>query len=145
MMYKVLDVAQYIVDYSNEKGYFVNSYKLQNILYFVQASFLCEKDAPCFNEGMEAVDWGVYIKQVLYRYRRYGLSSVFVMEDMRRASCIGKEDKKIIEEIVDECHGYSNNALIEIIRNQRPWKDARRSVSGKISIEGMREYFNETC
>ena len=48
-MYKVLDVAQYIVDYSNEKGYFVNSYKLQNILYFIQASFLYEKDAPCYS------------------------------------------------------------------------------------------------
>ena len=144
-MYKVLDVAQYIVDYSNEKGYFINSYKLQNILYFVQASFLCEKDAPCFSEGMEAVDWGVCIKQVLYRYRRYGLSSVFVMEDMRRASCIGKEDRKIIEEVVDECHGYSNNALIEIIRNQRPWKNGRMSMVDRISIEDLKRYFSEVC
>ena len=144
-MYKVLDVAQYVVDYSNEKGYFINSYKLQNILYFVQASFLYEKDVPCFNEGMEAVDWGVCIKQVLYRYRRYGLSSIFVMEDMRRVSYIRKEDKKIIEEIVDECHKYSNNALVEIIRNQRPWKDARTSIGSMISIDNLKKYFSEVC
>ena len=141
-MYKVLDVAQYIVDYSNEKGYFINSYKLQNILYFVQASFLCEKDVPCFSEGMEAVDWGICIKEVLYRYKGYGLSSIFMLEVKK--SFIEEEDKKIIREIVDECHEYSDNVLVKIIRSQRPWKNARFSRA-EVSIKELKRYFGEVC
>lgn len=142
-MYKVLDVAQFIVDYSNEKRYFVNSYKLQNILYFVQTSFLCEKDVPCFSEGMEAVDWGVCIEEVLYRYKGYGLSSILMLESGR--SFIKEEDKKIIREIVDECHEYGNYALVKIIRNQMPWKSGRISIGGMISIENLKRYFSEVC
>ena len=39
-MNRILDVARYIINYSNEKNYGISNLKLQKLLYFVQAFFL---------------------------------------------------------------------------------------------------------
>lgn len=51
-MYYALDVAKYIITYSNQKGYKINNLKLQKLLYYVQAFFLIKTEKACFKEDM---------------------------------------------------------------------------------------------
>ena len=59
-MYKVLDICRHIINYSDEKGYGISNLKLQKVLYFIQAYFVCftEKKEPCFEENIEAWEFG---------------------------------------------------------------------------------------
>ncbi len=49
-MYDVLEVCRHIINYSNAKDYRISNFKLQKLLYFVQAYFLiASRDKqPCF-------------------------------------------------------------------------------------------------
>ena len=48
IMYKAMDIAQYVVNYSIEKDNPVSNLKLQKLLYYIQDAFLVEKGEPCF-------------------------------------------------------------------------------------------------
>lgn len=55
----VMDVARFIINYSNERDYSISNLKLQKLLYFVQAYYLTstEEHEPCFKEDIEAWDF----------------------------------------------------------------------------------------
>lgn len=57
MAYKALDIARYVIDYSNYKKYRITNLRLQKILYFIQAAFLVFGQKPCFDDVIEA--WGL--------------------------------------------------------------------------------------
>lgn len=57
MVYDVLDIARYVIKYSNDRDYGVSNLKLQKILYFIQAYFLIQTNSPCFKEGIETWDF----------------------------------------------------------------------------------------
>ena len=77
MTYKVLDIARYIINYSNEQQYGISNLKLQKLLYFVQAEFLAftEKKQPCFQEEIEAWGFGPVVPGVYKEFRQYGSSN----------------------------------------------------------------------
>ena len=45
-MVPALFIANYIIEYSNEKGYSINNLKLQKLLYFVNVSNLVTNKEP---------------------------------------------------------------------------------------------------
>ncbi|WP_136264516.1 type II toxin-antitoxin system antitoxin SocA domain-containing protein, partial [Streptococcus pyogenes] len=53
-----LFVANYIIEYSNKKGYKINNLKLQKLLYFVNVRNILENGAPLFEESMEKWKYG---------------------------------------------------------------------------------------
>ena len=42
-MYDVIDICRYMIVYCNRKNYAISNLKLQKLLYFIQAIFLCEE------------------------------------------------------------------------------------------------------
>lgn len=160
MIYDVLDVARYIINYSNEKGYEISNLKLQKILYFVQAYFLyLDKEKPCFYEAIEAWDFGPVVPEVYREYKQYGSGNIptvksyikyshgnywnakkFSFEDRN----IQQEDKIKINKMVDALSKYSATDLVTITHNQNPWRDAYKPfLNNKISNESLWEYFHE--
>ncbi len=53
MMENALFVANYIIEYSNNKNYEINNLKLQKLLYFVNVRNIVENDVELFSEKME--------------------------------------------------------------------------------------------
>lgn len=66
MPYQIKDISDYILWYCNQKQYCVNVFKLQQILYFLQAEFLVAHKNPLFEEKIEAVDWGIKIDPIYH-------------------------------------------------------------------------------
>ena len=71
-MNKVLDFCRFIINYSNEQEYDISNLKLQKLLYFVQAYFLISIHELCFEEGIEAWDFGPVVSEAYHEYKRYG-------------------------------------------------------------------------
>ena len=159
-MNSALDVARFIVNYCNEHNYLISNLKLQKLLYFVQAYFLActESQNPCFEDPIEAWDYGPVVPSVYHEFKQYGSSCIpairyyyeFGTEDSlwslqkREYSpdVLSEEDRNSISLVIDEFGHYSAYQLVELTHHQAPWKDAYIPRSKcRIEIESIRRYF----
>lgn len=137
--YNVLDVAHYIVKYSNEHGYEISNLKLQKLLYFVQALFLVMSNgtAPCFKEEIEAWPFGPVVPEVYDEYKIYGSleipysktknvlnKSLELEKYVYDENIISEDDKSNINEVIEHFKNKSAYALANLTHNQDPWKNA---------------------
>lgn len=157
MAYKALDVARYIINYSNEQGYGVSNLKLQKLLYFVQAEFLAYSDdkKPCFREEIEAWGFGPVVPCVYQEFKQYGSSNIptvkeyfevsenwDVIKRKFREGIIRNRDRERINDIVDGLSDYSAAYLVNITHHQAPWKKVyEKGMNNIISKKSIREYF----
>ena len=127
-MNKVLDVARYIIKYSNEKDYDIYGLKLHALLYFVQASFVLETGNLCFKEPIIKTLYGCIITEVAKEfgvggYTLYNTDEVIVKDSWNierkhfDENCISEEDRKLIQGIVDGTQYYFASQLFMIINS----------------------------
>lgn len=139
MTYSALDVAKYVIEHEHSKGREVSNLRLQKLLYFVQAKVLMETDEPCFEDEMQAWDFGPVVPSVYYKYRIYGSMDIEMNEDVPNI------ESKIIEfisAILEFCSNYPTYQLVEITHQQSPWINARsRGIKSVISPVAIKEYF----
>lgn len=160
MPYNVLDVCRHVINYSNQNDYGISNLKLQKILYFIQAYFLINKKDhnPCFNEGIEAWDFGPVVPEAYREYKQYGSGDIPTVEsyivfdkdniwDSNRVkftdSVINSEDKALINKIIDKFSDYSATDLVALTHKQSPWIDSYvPHQNNEIKIDAIRKYFN---
>lgn len=127
-MNKVLDVARYIIKYSNEKEYDIYGLKLHALLYFIQASFVLETGNLCFDEPIVKTSYGCIITEVAKEfgiggYTLHNTDEVIVKDswniERKRFDeiCISEEDRKLIQGIVDGTRCYFASQLFMIINS----------------------------
>ena len=119
MIYDALTIAEYIIYFANLKKSPISNLKLQKILYFNQAEFLVMKGVPCFNDEIEAWDFGPVVPKVYRKYKIYGSGDI--PSDISISFSILEEDKKMINEMTELCLKYTASALVEITHHQDPW------------------------
>lgn len=158
-MIPVLDVARYIINYSNEKGYSISNLKLQKLLYFVQAYYLSFTPAhePCFNDDIEAWDFGPVVPAVYQEFKSFGGSDIPPVKNYYKNKnnfwsiqsvpfdndCIAPDDKKNINDVVDKFSIYSASELVELTHKQAPWKEAYvPHKNAVIKKDAIRRYFD---
>ncbi len=143
-MYSAIDVAKYIIWYSKKKGYAISNLKLQKILYFVQAAFLVDCGKECFADSIEAWDFGPVVPCVYRYFKIFGSSDIPKSVGIDAEEVIMRSDRKIINEMVDQCAEYSASALVEITHNQDPWKNVyRKGYNNVITPKAIKAYFEE--
>lgn len=156
-MYDVLEVCRHIVNYCNDHDYSITNLKLQKILYFIQADFLVSTSQKCFNDRIEAWDFGPVVPKAYRAYKQFGNSYIpkvtyyvekndsdFWSSKVKQYTdtVITEPDKKRIDEIVDALSGYSATELVKITHQQKPWINAFSSQNNKeITTGAIEEYF----
>lgn len=124
MAYSALDVAKYIIKHCKEKNLPISNLKLQKLLYFVQAEFLVTKNEPCFDEDIEAWDFGPVVPVVYREYKIFGSANIPCIDyDNYETDTISTDDKEIIDGIVDMVSPYSASQLVSITHQQDPWRN----------------------
>lgn len=158
MSYNVLDVCRYVINYSNKNNYEISNLKLQKVLYFIQAYFLIEKNKLCFNEKIEAWDFGPVIPKAFYEYKQYGSGNIptiksYIILDKNNIwdskkiefddGIITNEDKILINKVINKFKNYSATDLVSLTHKQSPWIDTYIPYQNKeITINTIKEYFN---
>lgn len=155
MVYDVLNICRYIINYSDG----VSNLKLQKLLYFIQAYFLITKGEPCFYDDIEAWDFGPVIPKAYCEYKQFGCGDIpsiksFIQIDENNIwdskrilyddSVIEKDDKKRINAVVDLFADYSATNLVELTHKQAPWTNAYvPHMNNVITLSSIKEYFCE--
>ena len=143
-MYNAVDVAKYIIWYCKEKGYSVSNLKLQKILYFVQADFLVTVGSACFDDEIEAWDFGPVVPAVYHEFKIFGSSDIPRLVCRNAEERILKKDKALINEMIDQCAKYSAAVLVEITHNQAPWSESyEKHCNNVIEKETIKRYFEK--
>lgn len=158
-MYNVLDVCRYVINYSNDKDYDISNLKLQKLLYFIQAYFLINKNETCFNETIEAWDFGPVIPKAYSEYKQYGgghipsISSYIEMDSdniwsVHRVkynnNIFSNADKKMINDVINQFAEYTATDLTSLSQNQAPWNNIYEPyTNNEITKESIKEYFSD--
>lgn len=159
MTYKVMDIARFVINYCNNKGYEISNLKLQKLLYFIQAEYLANYSrTPCFEEDIQAWNFGPVIPEVYHEFKMYGSGNIprvdsysicdFENFEFGRKefdeNIICEDDRKRIELALDGLSEYSAATLVNVTHNQKPWNDAYNGEHNQIiSKESIRDYFGE--
>lgn len=141
MAYDVMEVCEYIISSENAHGRSVNNLRLPKLLYFIQAQFLVVKGEVCFNNPIVAWDFGPVVEEAYMKYRVYGAS---IIPPNKTYASIDREDRRLIDSVLEQCALYSNVELVNIVHNQDPWIDAfNRKFDRTISVKAIKDYFSE--
>jgi len=156
-MAQVMDVARYIINYSNRMEYGISNLKLQKLLYFVQAYFLLRRGGTCFSEPIEAWDFGPVVSVVYHEFKRFGNGDIpavrsyldisddltSIIQKKYDQDVIPARDRALIEEVVDNFRDFSATALVTLTHNQDPWIDAyKQGENRKIEPQAIERYFS---
>lgn len=140
MVYNVLDVARYVINYSNAQGYGVSNLRLQKLLYFIQAWFLMLKDTPCFSAKIEAWDCGPVIPEAYREYSIYGGLDIMPVKNCE--DIIIAKDTQYINKVIDKLAPRSTTYLVSITQMQTPWLNAySRYYTNEITNNAITDYF----
>ena len=160
MTYNVLDVCRYVINYSNQHGYGISNLKLQKVLYFIQAYCLVGKEnhEACFNDEIEAWDFGPVIPKAYHEYKQYGSGNIpsiefyyiFDKDDIWSYqkikyddNIISEEDKKLINTVIEALSKFSATQLVSITHKQQPWLNTYKPYQNNvITREELKGYFN---
>lgn len=157
-MYKVLDVCRHVINYSNDQDYGISNLKLQKILYFIQAVFLVTQPKKCFEETIEAWDFGPVVPEAYREYKLYGSGNIPMITRFieinkdniwdslvkeYKDDVISQNHKELIDAVVDKFADYSATDLVTITHRQAPWKDSYvRGKNNEITTTAIKEYFD---
>ena len=148
-MIPALFVANYIIEYSNKKGYPINNLKLQKLLYFVNARNIVENDSPLFEESMEKWQYGPVVPSVYHEYKRFGafaISGKDIVKEYISFDTNAVENYQLIEDTVDALLDFDPFYLVDITHSHTPWKKEepriKDGVKGiKYTTEEIKDYF----
>lgn len=148
MIYKAIDISEYIIDRFYKHNCPISNLQLQKILYFIQAEFLVEEDRICFYEKILASSFGPMIDEVYNKYKIYGAGSIPFCKDFNdKKYDILKSDQEIINGIVDQCYEISAASLTELTMKQKPWVESYACSSNYkksiISCDSIKKYFKK--
>lgn len=157
MAYKVLDVCRHVINYSNDRDYGISNLKLQKVLYFIQAYFIIRTDEPCFEEKIEAWDFGPVVPEAYREYKQFGSGDIptithivdFDEDNIWNSTVqpyeddvLSDTDKTLVEAVVNRFSDYSATDLVSITHRQAPWKNVyQRGKNNEITVKAIKEYF----
>ena len=145
-MYTALQIADYVIQRCQQKGYVISELKLQKVLYFIQAQFLVfgYENTPCFSDDIQAWKFGPVVPDVYRKYRLYGNAHIFSFAKEKNFSDIAEEDKEVIDRMVDRCADYTASQLVAAIQRTTPYQEAYAKGSRTvITHESIRKFYEE--
>ncbi|EGT4019840.1 hypothetical protein QCK_1707 [Clostridioides difficile CD45] len=157
MSYKVMEIAQHVINYSIEQNAPVTNLKLQKLLYYIQAAFLVEFKEKCFDE--EIVHWrhGPVVYKVYSEYKIYTdeeikdrqLESSDIIMNTNFNFSVEKieydkinflqDDLELIDKVIDSYKNYTPWDMVKKTHEEKPWKNTIKNET--IKTQSIAEYF----
>ncbi len=156
MIYNAIDIARYVINFSNKNGKSITNLKLQKLLYYIQAGFLVEIGHCCFNDEILCWQHGPVVKNVYDSYKQFKDHVIPEQKDFSKITIkdgklvIAKEiydesnydecDKKLINKIILGLINYDPWELVDRTHEESPWYDLQE-FNEIITRESIKKYF----
>lgn len=140
VMYNVLDISRYIINYSIDNHHPVSNLKLQKLLYYVQAIFLTNSNEPCFVQDIVHWRHGPVIVESYSAFRKYFNDNINSKQNID-TNLIGDSDKELIEHVVKAYRNMTPWDMVAKTLEEAPWLDTERNEI--ISNYNIKKYFSK--
>ena len=117
--YEVYEICDYVLEYVLKKHGTINVFKLNSLLYIMQASYLHYYNKPLFDEDFEAWMAGPILPSVWKK--KFGGCSI-ISGDFQYN--IKNEDMMFLNEIIEMFGECSESSLSDMMISQKAYKDA---------------------
>lgn len=152
MTYSALDIANYMIEYSNGVGKPISNLKLQKYLYFAQAKNLVNTNNPLFESKISKWQYGPVVQSVYDRFKIYQGNSIDRPSDSFKlikdsnnvitkvipiqfnSSNIEKEVQKSIQDLIDKLGVYSAFDLVDKTHEHSIWKIDEERINNREHI-----------
>lgn len=135
-MNDVIDVANYVIRYYNDRKIDITHLKLQKLLYYIQINFLVRLNQPCFEDEIVALHYGPVVPRVLMEFRQYGASQ------LKYNNYNNINNENLILEVLEIFKNYTASQLVDLTHKQAPWRDAYNERVGEtIEQDVLIRYF----
>ena len=146
MFMSAIDLAKYVVWYTDKQGVPITNLKLQKLLYYIQGAHLRELGRVLFHDVIEAWEYGPVVRSVYIHYCGYGALNLRPNEgDENLCNSIPQESRNVIEDELEKKMQWSARRLVHKSHQEDPWKKHADKVAMHekpiISMEDMAEYF----
>lgn len=111
-------LAEYIISYLfYNKNMTISNLKLQKLLYFIQRDYIKFKKTPLFDEVFEAWQYGPVIRDVYFKYSKYGALPIIFDINENYNSIIDHTDlnQEDIEIINNTINHYSESDAWDMV------------------------------
>ena len=143
-MYKAVDIAKYIINYSNEIRRPITNTRLQLILYFTQGFFYVDNDESFLDEDFKAFLSNPAIRDVFIEFSNFG---PFLIKSKKYDNYgkIEDGDKIFLKSVVETLTKVKITFLLDLATcEDSPWDTAiKNSNNNTISKEKMKKYFRQ--
>lgn len=119
--YEVYEICDYILEYVSKRNRTVNVFKLNSLLYIMQASYLHYYNKPLFNEDFEAWMAGPILPSVWKKYKKFGGCGI-ISGDFQYN--IKDEVMAFLNDIIEMFGECSESSLSNMLVSQKAYKDA---------------------
>lgn len=144
--YEVYEICDYVLEYISKKHGTINVFKLNSLLYIMQASYLHYYNKPLFDEDFEAWMAGPTLPSVWKKYKRFGGCSI-LSKDFQYS--IRNEDMAFLNEIIEMFGECSESSLSDMLISQKAYTDAFKlripncSIMPVIENDAIKASFSE--
>jgi uncharacterized phage-associated protein len=153
MIYRALDVANYIVKKSLDLNKQISNLKLQKVLYYLQARYLVEKGYPIFEDNIGKWKYGPVTPSVYHEYKRFGSGAIENVSDQLEIKkdafgnitdisikqfnpdTIEAKDQCIIDNTVNSLGAFGAFELVNRTHQQSIWKKYESEIISGINLE----------
>ncbi len=152
--YCIYNLTLYIIHRSIEIGSPVSNLHIQKLLYYIQANFLVNNDAACFKEDILNWRYGPTVEEVYSELREFSSDPIdkvptlevfsmnkFEYEKINLNIDEFKEDKHLIDEVVDSYMGMRVYQLVQKTNNEKPCQETKKNEV--ISKRMIKKYYKE--
>lgn len=119
--YEVYEICDYVLEYILKKNRTINVFKLNSLLYIMQASYLHYYNKPLFNEDFEAWMSGPILPSVWKKYKKFGSCSI-ISGDFQYS--IRSGDMAFLNDIIEMFWECDESSLSDTLISQKAYKDA---------------------
>lgn len=144
--YEVYEICDYVLEYVSKRNRTINVFKLNSLLYIMQASYLHYYNRPLFDEDFEAWMSGPILPSVWKKYKRFGGCSI-ISGDFQYN--IKSKDMAFLNEIIDIFGECSETSLSDMMVSQKAYTDAFKlripncSIMPVIEKDAIKTSFSE--
>lgn len=130
-------VANYVIKYCVKNNKDICKYKLQCLLYYIQAYVLSVMDKLIFKDDFEANMFCPFAKTIYNKYKKY--NHFENIEEFRDVDIEDDHLKKLVDQILLRYGNWGFISLQEAIKNEYPYAVAGKG--GIIDKKHVRDYY----
>ncbi len=138
-MYKIEDIANYVVSFTIKQEKPITALKLQKILYFIQGFNYAKTNERFFDAKFEAWPYGPSNRDICIDYSIYGSFVIdTIIENNFNKNIISQKDKDFLNEIIPTLNSYSTYQLVYISKlPDSPWYKTYHEKGPKATINNI--------